>query len=94
MATTKRCTRCRESKPASPEHFNRSSLSGDGLFSWCKDCTRAAKNDRMQQRHASGACIDCGRPAGEFWKCFACRVKQQAREQARRDQQRATRASA
>lgn len=34
----KRCSRCGEEKPATPQHFTRSRRSPDGLFYHCKSC--------------------------------------------------------
>jgi hypothetical protein len=36
----RRCSRCRESKPADAEHFPR--IRSTGLSSWCRVCNRAA----------------------------------------------------
>lgn len=37
----KRCTRCGEKYPATPEYFNRRPESEDGLKYWCRQCTNA-----------------------------------------------------
>lgn len=36
--TTKRCTRCKQAYPATPEYFYRHTRSSDGLQCWCKTC--------------------------------------------------------
>lgn len=40
--TTKRCTKCGESKPATPAYFNRNKNLADGLNRWCKVCIAKA----------------------------------------------------
>lgn len=42
----KRCSKCGEEFPATPEYFQRHSHRKDGLYSWCKLCTKV----KMQSR--------------------------------------------
>jgi hypothetical protein len=41
-STTKRCTKCGQVFPATPEYFFRASKNKDGLNFWCKRCLNAA----------------------------------------------------
>lgn len=38
--STKRCSKCGKTYPATPEYFQRNKGRGDGLHSWCKPCKR------------------------------------------------------
>ena len=48
-SNVKRCKRCGEMKPATPEYFHRNNRRLDGLFGCCKVC----ENKRQQQRRAA-----------------------------------------
>lgn len=37
----KRCTKCGNEYPATPEYFNRERVRPDGLYPWCKPCCKA-----------------------------------------------------
>lgn len=51
----------------------------------CRERTRAAQHERYEFRRESGACVWCGRIAGEgFSTCAACRKKARERERAER----------
>lgn len=34
----KRCSKCKQEKPATPEYFNKKAMARDGLHSWCLEC--------------------------------------------------------
>lgn len=40
-STTKRCARCGQSYPRTPEHFRPAKQYRDGFHSWCRECWRA-----------------------------------------------------
>jgi uncharacterized protein with PIN domain len=42
-ARTKRCSRCKEEKPADTDHFQRDNYRADGLTYACKACRSAAR---------------------------------------------------
>lgn len=44
----KRCSMCKEFKPADTEHFNSDQHAVCGLHSWCKECT-AIENFKQRQ---------------------------------------------
>lgn len=48
--TTKRCPRCGESKPATPEYFHRNARNKDGLYPLCKPCRRADYMERYREK--------------------------------------------
>lgn len=77
--TTKRCTKCGETKPRT--EFYRSNQALDGLESWCKECRRQASRERyrpiketVRQRRLSTyrdglkRCSECGewKPVAEY----------------------------
>src|SRR5260221_33674 len=57
----KRCSKCGEFKPATPEYFSRNKNCKDGLHVWCKPCSKqyakvhpeASKkaNDKFNKSH-------------------------------------------
>ena len=46
---TKKCTKCREEKPATTEYFFKSANLKCGLHSWCKNCKKAAKKTYREE---------------------------------------------
>lgn len=51
--TLKRCSKCGELKPATPEYFHRSKSDRDGWFHYCKPCACASvKRTRSKNRKA------------------------------------------
>jgi hypothetical protein len=77
---SKKCTRCGETKPRSA--FHKDNRKKDGLFSYCRDCNKAAnaaRREKHRRRNLAGEveppdekrCYDCGttKPAAEFAAC-------------------------
>lgn len=52
---TKRCTKCGEEKPATPEYFHRKRARISGLRSDCKTCVSAYNAEHREERQAYGA---------------------------------------
>lgn len=78
----KRCSHCRQEKPATAEHFVRH---GDGLSHRCRECHRAYAIARLDQRKARCLCPDCGESfGGRFSRCVICRKKRAAWKKQRR----------
>lgn len=55
----KRCTKCGNEFPATPEYFDRDKQKSDGLHSWCKPCRKASARrlyetdgERLRAQHA------------------------------------------
>src|SRR6266700_503080 len=76
-APLKQCSRCKQWKPATAEHFPRAATEKDGLTYHCKDCQRKANAKRYPPkppRYKDGLkrCIACGeyKPAapGYFYR--------------------------
>jgi hypothetical protein len=42
---TKKCSACFETYPTTPKYFNRDRARKDGLYPWCKQCSRAKKRE-------------------------------------------------
>ncbi len=47
--TTKECTKCGESYPATTEYFTSASRNKSGLHSWCRNCTRAGIRESQKR---------------------------------------------
>lgn len=52
METLKRCTKCKEEKPATLEHFLAQKKLLSGLSSWCRECMRALNRSIHARRKA------------------------------------------
>ena len=48
----KQCTKCKQNKPATLEHFPRNNKMTSGLDSWCLECRRARARQRQAARRA------------------------------------------
>lgn len=46
----KKCNKCGVIKNATAEHFTRDRSKKDGLYTWCKECTRKKDRNRQAQR--------------------------------------------
>ena len=44
----KKCSKCGEEKPATPEVFSRQEAAIDGFHAWCKECCSAYSSVRFQ----------------------------------------------
>lgn len=62
----KACTRCRERKPMTTEHYRRDASSSDGCMSRCKICLRAIDKERLEKkrvlREAAKSLLETPRP--------------------------------
>lgn len=58
----KKCTKCGKWKLADLDHFHKRSASADGLFYWCKECTRPDNRIRANEHYRG---IRRGRPTSD-----------------------------
>jgi hypothetical protein len=55
MTDHKACTKCKQTLPATAEHFNRCSASRDGLRYQCRDCEQQYQLEYNRKRRADPA---------------------------------------
>lgn len=78
----RKCTKCKESKPANLDFFSKSNKL-DGLSSWCRDCTRVAnrvsnnKHSRKYHLKKYGLTIEDVERLRKFQdnKCASCKKR-------------------
>jgi hypothetical protein len=61
------CTKCKQGFPAAT--FRKHARGKDGLYSWCRDCSRACSNRYYMQESVeqkAGKCECCGETRQEF----------------------------
>ncbi len=78
LAPSRRCPKCGETKPLTPDHWHKNRRNADGFDSWCKACARARRSKphktcRPTTRVNNGKCLcpQCGewKPlTPEFWQ--------------------------
>lgn len=69
---TKRCTRCKEDKPA--DQFCTKQYSTDGLNSWCKTCIAEDQREKRHERaEADRVVLDLPKPPRNWRDDAACR---------------------
>lgn len=66
QGNTKRCSKCGETKPATPEHFSRKASSRDGLYPWCKPCKMSYSAARQPDYYAANQAEDNARSAAYY----------------------------
>ena len=51
MEEIKKCTKCKMEFPATKAFFYRDAKAGDGLRSWCRDCTKKAVKNSSSSKY-------------------------------------------
>lgn len=63
--TTKKCTRCKEEKPANVENFSTHPQTKNGLHPWCRECHREYSRVQREKRPFTITCAKAKNRAKE-----------------------------